>query len=927
MICLKDMKSIGNEHTYLNYVDATKLLMEEEYGYINPSLVDVGEFWARNDIDMSSIFQWINLGGQFGSTVSANTNSQSQNKEPKEKIKEEGVMTRRTKNSGKWDEIVEELLNVDPIKTTDEEGNEIEIPKITDYSLAENPNLQVPNKMDLFKGLDITVKDKLFIKICDNNSYSRTVLFVNGEDRAIGFFDIETFEVDGVQKHYLTTEAENIDFSNHKSTKYYFVFHTGSGTSFKLFKVPIEVEYYDTETTSTHLCVDFGTSNTTIGCYLDDHYVDDISNLAIINGNVVLNTENVTTFMDKEILNSKTGVESYVMKRLVPTVVYVNDCSDQDDIEYAFGYEATRKMKDDNYCPKASCFMEIKRWTSNLDEYEDIQDQYGNKATVERKTIIAEYLKYIIRAAENQFKCKFKNVHISAPVKLKDKVLDFYDEILAGFGYVLEKKNAIDEGIAVLYSIINNQIKDNNYENGRSEKALIIDCGGGTSDLASCEYVIDKDEDGIINLDVNTEYMNGDVNFGGNNLTYRIMQYMKVVYVSLIQKTPRPNIDEIIDIDTNAIFSFIEGELENDEDSRVKERYEEVYRGLVQKYAEAENIIPTRYSEYENQTKEIYDKVKNNFYFLWKLAEEMKKEFYRSTSISRYKFYKDFSDERDIDLHVNKVENWRLSTVTSDGTLKEQPYPDITFTAKEIDKLLRADIYYLVRKFLNDLYMEKTLDTYSQIKLSGQSSKINIFMDSLKEFLPGKKIKSGRINSKGNDAEELKLLCLKGAIMYMYALEKSNIEVTMRNETKNIPISVYIRTQNDEDKEMIKQGNDWNQHANKGRITSAGKVVYLYLRNADKEIGEPYKYVCEDIKYKEFKPDELIKMSEGRVTQEDLDTLPESRRYFFVYLNKDRWGFNIVPVYREGAKLFKGKEEFCSFEMDILQESFFDGRK
>lgn len=876
-------------------------------------------------------FSWLDFlessGGQFGSTVSANTNSQSQNKEPKEKIKEEVVMTRRTKNSGKWDEIVEELLNVDPIKTTDEEGNEIKIPKITDYSLLENPNLQVPNKMDLFKGLDITVKDKLFIKICDNNSYKRTVLFVNGEDRAIGFFNIETFAVDGVKKHYLTTEAENIDFSNHKSTKYYFVFATGESTSFKLFKVPIEVEYHDTETTSTHLCIDFGTSNTTIGCYLDDHYVDDISNLAIINGNVVLNTENVTTFMDKELLDSKTGVESYVMKRLVPTVVYVNDCSDQDDIEYAFGYEATKKMKDDNYCPKASCFMEIKRWTSNLDEYEDIQDQYGNKATVERKTIIAEYLKYIIRAAENQFKCKFKNVHISAPVKLKDNVLDFYDEILADFGYVLEKKNAIDEGIAVLYSIINNQIKDNNYENGRSEKALIIDCGGGTSDLASCEYLIDKDEDGIINLDVNTEYMNGDVNFGGNNLTYRIMQYMKVVYVSLIQKTPRPNIDEIIDIDTNAIFSFIEGELENDEDSRVKERYEEVYRGLVQKYAEAENIIPTRYSEYENQTKEIYDKVKNNFYFLWKLAEEMKKEFYRSTSISRYKFYKDFGDERDIDLHVNKVENWRLSTVTPDGTLQEQPYPDITFTAKEIDKLLRADIYYLVRKFLNDLYMEKTLDTYSQIKLSGQSSKINIFMDSLKEFLPGKKIKSGRINSKGNDAEELKLLCLKGAITYMYALEKSNIEVTMRNETKNIPISVYIRTQNDKDKEMIKQGNDWNQHANKGRITSAGKVVYLYLRNADKEIGEPYKYVCEDIKYKEFKPDELIKMSEGRVTQEDLDTLPESRRYFFVYLNKDRWGFNIVPVYREGAKLFKGKEEFCSFEMDILQESFFDGRK
>ncbi len=904
--------------------------MEDEYGYIDPSLNNVKEFAGRNDIDMSSIYKWLNP----ISVVTKKSSTNSTSKEPEETIKEEeSVMMRKTpkikksQRNSQWDKTVEKLLNADLSVTINEAGEEVKPPKITDYPLFENTNLKLPNKMDLFENLDITVKDNIFLEIHDNNSYSRTVLFVNGEDHAVGFFDIERYVENGKERRYLTADAANIDFAGHMSTKYFFVFCFANEYTTKLYKVPIEVQYHKTETTSTHLCIDFGTSNTTIGCFLDDHYVKDISNLAINSGNVTLNAENITTFMDKEIVNSQSWIEAYTYKKLVPTVVYVCDCSDPENIEYAFGYEATRKIKDDNYCPKASCFMEIKRWTSNLDTYEYIRDRKGNKTTVQRRTIIAEYLRYIICAAENQFKCKFQNVHISAPVKLKDKVLDFYGEILADFGYVLEKENAIDEGIAVLYSIINNQIKDNNYENGRKEKALIIDCGGGTSDLASCEYVIDKDEDGIINLDVNTEYMNGDINFGGNNLTYRIMQYMKVVYVSLIQKMSRLNIDEIIDIDTNAIFSFIEGELENDEDSRVKERYEEVYRGLAQKYVEAENIIPTRYSEYENLTKEIYNKVKNNFYFLWKLADEMKKEFYRSTSISRYKFYKNDSGENDIDLHVNKVEHWRLSIVTSDGSLKEQPYPDITFTAREIDKLLRADIYYLVRKFLNDLYMQKTLDTYSQIKLSGQSSKINIFMDSLKEFLPGKKIKSGRINSKGNDAEELKLLCLKGAIMYMHALEKSNIEVTMRNETTIIPISVYIRTQDDEDKEMIKQGSDWNQHASKGRITSAGKVVYLYFRNADKEIREPYKFVCENIKYMEFKPDELIKISDGKITQEDLDTLPENKRYFFVFLNKDRWGFNIVPVYREGAKLFKGKEEFCSFEMDILQQSFFDGRK
>lgn len=849
----------------------------------------------------------------------------------------EGVineMNMITNYDSKWDEIVESLLEASSKREIppqiDEEGNEVQtkFPKITDYILNEASGFKIPNKMDLFIGLDITEKDKVFVDIQGDIVPNRTVLLVNGEDNAIGFFDIETYYEEGVRKAYLVTEASNINFENHKSTKYYFVFCVIKDSKIYLHKAPIEVELHKTQVANTHLCIDFGTSNTTVGCFLDEHYVENVSNLAIINGNVVLNSENVASFIDKEKINSKDSFDTIMYRNIVPTVVYVGDCSEPDDIDYAFGYDATRRIKDDNYCPNASCFMEIKRWTSNLDINEDIQDSFGNKAVVSRRDIIAKYLLYVIRVAENQFKCKFKNVHISAPVKLKSKVLDFYDGILADYGYVLEKKHAIDEGIAVLYSIINNQIRENNYENGKSEKALIIDCGGGTSDLASCEFSIDKDEDGIINLDINTEYMNGDVNFGGNNLTYRIMQYMKIVYVCMIKTQKRLNIDDLINIDINALFSFIEGELENDDDAKVKERYEEVYLSINDAYAEAEKVIPTRFSEYENQTKETYDKVKNNFYFLWKLADEMKKEFYRSTSISRYTFIKDNAKEKDIDLQVGHVENWRLSIVTNDGTLKEQPYPNITFTAKEIDKLLRADIYYLVRKFLNSLYMTKTLDTYSQIKLSGQSSKINIFMDSLKEFLPGKKIKSGRINSKGTDAEELKLLCLKGAIMYLHALEMSNIEVSLRNETQNIPISVYIKTQNGEDKEMIKQGSNWQQQANKGRITTAGKVVYIYMKNVDKEIGEPYKYNCENIKYVQAKFEDISELSFGLIGQNDIDNLPVDKRYFFVFLNKEKWGFDIMPIYRDGkGKLYIGAKEFCSFEMDILQESFFDGRK
>ena len=82
------------------------------------------------------------------------------------------------------------------------------------------------------------------------------------------------------------------------------------------------------------------------------------------------------------------------------------------------------------------------------------------------------------------------------------------------------------------------------------------------------------------------------------------------------------------------------------------------------------------------------------------------------------------------------------------------------------------------------------------------------------------------------------------------------------------------------------------------------------------------------MQYKETNFEELRRLSEDRIKQDDTDTLTTGRKYIYVFLNKEKWGFDILPVYRdEKGKLYKGNIEFCSFEMDILQETFFDGRK
>ena len=74
--------------------------------------------------------------------------------------------------------------------------------------------------------------------------------------------------------------------------------------------------------------------------------------------------------------------------------------------------------------------------------------------------------------------------------------------------------------------------------------------------------------------------------------------------------------------------------------------------------------------------------------------------------------------------------------------LKDVPTAYINIYA--LNLLLRADIYGIVRQFMEGPYQENELPEYSILRLTGQSCKIDIFRDALKEFIPGKIIKSSR---------------------------------------------------------------------------------------------------------------------------------------------------------------------------------------
>lgn len=195
------------------------------------------------------------------------------------------------------------------------------------------------------------------------------------------------------------------------------------------------------------LCIDFGTSNTTAGSYgIKDPQKDEAE---------------VVPFIDVTVTPNKTDV------KLLPTVIYVEDCSDSSNIRYLFGYEARRRIQEEHYESKASVFYEIKRWISSANETEEIRDSKNNRAKPTRKSIIKAYLDYVIECAEQYFETRFDKLHFSAPVKLKEQFLSILKELYKGQKEILSGMESIDEGIAIVYNriitLIYNDINNSNF--------------------------------------------------------------------------------------------------------------------------------------------------------------------------------------------------------------------------------------------------------------------------------------------------------------------------------------------------------------------------------------------------------------------------------------------------------------------------------
>ncbi|MDH6353211.1 molecular chaperone [Brevibacillus sp. 1238] len=782
-------------------------------------------------------------------------------------------------------------------------------------------SIKIPAKMSLYAGLAVDRLDGYRVESAQGLSESN-VLLVNDYMELCGIFQLRK-EADK-QGRYMLFSHKDVPWRKTVNQSYSLLFFRKQDSDYlykaytedkplppvnlHYYKVPVtDLEIRELEETDAVLAIDFGTSSTTAGAFLDHQYVSAPSSNDLLNGRIKLNAINYVAFPDT---TQKT--EEWI--EVLPTVVQVADCSVAQDVRYHIGYEALRQMKKNGYSSHATVFFGLKRWVNSYHKLEEVMDSQGNTAMVKRSDILRQYLLHVIQTAEHQFKCRFRHLHITSPVKLKTQFIEMFTDILPE--YRIESQDALDEGMAVLFNTIADQIDKDSFLDGETYQALVIDCGGGTTDLSSCRFRI---EDGHISyrIDISTTYENGDTNFGGNNITYRIMQFMKIVFADYYSKGRHvTDIDQLIDIPGSEIFRHVDEFGVN-----------AVYEQFERRYREAEALLPTCYKAYENKSRDDYQRVRNNFHFLWDLADHMKKEFFRQTGILRNRFTAEGEQRQEQDLKLTAVERWVLS-IREDGRFRDvYDLPDVVFNSKEINHLIKADIYEILRVFLDDFYQEGKLADFSIIKLTGQSCRIDVFREALKEFVPGRSIEFRQRSEDAGKVPDLKLSCLRGALRYQSAKKAGFIEAQITNHAPVVPYSVTAFTHNRQERILIRSQEKLSQvHGAISRPYGVSEVEF-FLKESDGLLRKRYLYTDDRSAYKPVLYEEIQAKYASHIPQEETDSIQNGEVKFFVFSGGSEWGFHVVPVARQNEQLLLGKKVFFAFESDLSELDFFDGMK
>ena len=333
--------------------------------------------------------------------------------------------------------------------------------------------------------------------------------------------------------------------------------------------------------------------------------------------------------------------------------------------------------------------------------------------------------------------------------------------------------------------------------------------------------------------------------------------------------------------------------------------------------------IPTRFGEYGTRSREAYFKVRNNFYHLFYLSEQVKKQFYGQAGILRVGISSD--KNKDSSIAWVQADKWKLSIQENGAFRIIKEFPEIIINLYEIGLVIRGEIYGAVQKLMEPLYQGDRLRDFSFLRLTGQSCKIDIFKEALKEFIPGRMIQFRR-SSKGAGDTDLKTGCVDGALKYIRDKRLGYAQAQLYTDTPRLPYTVSALTHNGKEVELV----NGFQRREVTRYVSRNLedlTLYLYLR--DTEGRERYRF-CLDCALEQFREVTYEQIQEAystRIPQKDTDSIVDNELRFFAWKRSQEWGYVIVPVYRKEERLYMGDMQFFPFEHEGWTMNLYDGMK
>jgi len=625
--------------------------------------------------------------------------------------------------------------------------------------------------------------------------------------------------------------------------------------SLSCIRIPLlELTIIAPEETQMPLVIDFGSCNITMGICLPD------------------GTRKIAVLRNEQVLQ---------YQEFIPSIIGITGINENEP-EYIFGHVAASLCRNNYQDQDVPVFYDIKRWISDPDRNESIILHNGIKVILNRRAMLKAFIEYLIKDAEKQFKCRFKNIQILAPIRQKEKFRKLFENMVSGISIDC----SLDEGMAVLFSSISTLINSGSYQSSRWYKALILDCGGGTTDLTSGRFRIHS---GRISYDIDLEssYEDGDTNFGGNNLTYQILKLIKI-----------------------KICQELSG----------KEKWED--HNIDEAYQMAEKYLPTAFKEYADIGRADYFYVKNNYYYLFELAEQVKKSFFKSEV--QYELWLSTDESKIVEKESRMtLDRWKLFVVKNGRMTHLDKGLYFPLYLHQIEAILRPDIYQLMKRFLEPKFRNNELKDYQMIKLTGQSCKSRLFEEALKEYMPGVLIQRSEQEQERN---ELKMCCLEGALSYFYGRKLGYMNINQKYQVGALPYEIMAYTHEGK-KQMLVRCMDKEGHIGYISRFMVGKQLDIHLSDTTGKLLKTYYYECSRNDFEKTTQEEIDQKYTGTVIQEETDTIQEGEMKFFVWVSRNRWGFIILPVLREKEQIYKGKETFFDFEDDTWEENFFDGRK